>query len=88
MAMVLFPKFTSWWSDMEHELLTFPAGKHDDFVDALSHIGRGLDKLMHGSAPKKELLEDLNVPFVPNVRWLKRSTEEERMHKLILELDR
>jgi phage terminase large subunit-like protein len=32
-------------ADLEAELLTFPAGKHDDQVDALSLFGRLLDQM-------------------------------------------
>ena len=39
------PPTTPWWRDVEGELLAFPAGRHDDFVDTLSYavaeIGRG-----------------------------------------------
>lgn len=73
---------------MEHELLTFPAGKHDDFVDALSHIGRGLDKLVHGDAPFVAIEEDFNQPFVPTARWLKKERELDEHQKLLLQLDR
>ena len=32
-----------WWPDALEQLLKFPNGKHDDFVDWLSWIGIGLD---------------------------------------------
>jgi phage terminase large subunit-like protein len=35
---IKFPKFASWWEKAEHELLTFPGGKNDDFVDAISQL--------------------------------------------------
>lgn len=31
------PASTSWWPDLEQELLAFPNAKHDDFVDTLSY---------------------------------------------------
>jgi predicted phage terminase large subunit-like protein len=35
---VWFPPVTEpWWADLEEELLAFPDGKHDDFVDTLSY---------------------------------------------------
>lgn len=43
---VRFPKFAPWWADAEAELLSFPAGKHDDFVDALAHLGSIVDKMV------------------------------------------
>ena len=47
---VSFPRKCEWRSDLEAELLQFPAGRHDDQVDVLSLIGRAIDKLA-GSAP-------------------------------------
>lgn len=35
---IKFPKFATWWEKAEHELLTFPGGKNDDFVDAISQL--------------------------------------------------
>ncbi len=40
--MVLFPKWAPSWSEAESELLSFPGGTLDDFVDALSKLGQGL----------------------------------------------
>jgi predicted phage terminase large subunit-like protein len=34
------PENAPWYSDFRHELLSFPAGKHDDQVDALGLIGQ------------------------------------------------
>lgn len=31
------PASTPWWPDLEEELLAFPVGRHDDFVDTLSY---------------------------------------------------
>jgi phage terminase large subunit-like protein len=41
----------SWRSEFERELLTFPAGKTDDQVDALGLIGQILDRM---TQPQKE----------------------------------
>lgn len=42
MGKVYFPK-VSWWTERAvNELLSFPNGLHDDFVDALAYIGLGL----------------------------------------------
>lgn len=43
---VYFPNFVPRYADMVHQLLTFPAGTHDDFVDALAKLGQGLDKMV------------------------------------------
>src|SRR6187401_3242557 len=37
----------------KHELLGFPAGKHDDQVDALGLVGQLLDKMIPGLKPKE-----------------------------------
>jgi predicted phage terminase large subunit-like protein len=43
MGKVWWPKFAPWKTDVQNQLLRFPAGKHDDAVDALSLFGRGLE---------------------------------------------
>lgn len=45
------PTAEPWWPGLRAELLGFPAGRHDDQVDALGLIGQLLDTIMHGSAP-------------------------------------
>jgi len=37
----------------QQELLSFPAGKHDDMVDALGLIGQMLNQLFSGAKPIK-----------------------------------
>lgn len=54
MNMVFFPKHAGWFQDAKDELLKFPRARHDDFVDALSHVGRGLQTLRKGAAPKTQ----------------------------------
>jgi hypothetical protein len=39
-------------ADLRAELLSFPAGKHDDQVDALGLVGQLLDKINAGQRPK------------------------------------
>jgi hypothetical protein len=38
--------------DLRSELLSFPAGKHDDIVDALGLIGQLLDRIGLGQKPE------------------------------------
>lgn len=40
---IYFPETAAWWPDARDQLLRFPRGQHDDFVDALSLLGLGLD---------------------------------------------
>lgn len=44
MRKVRFPRFAPWFPAAKRELLRFPYGSHDDFVDWLAHIGMGLMK--------------------------------------------
>ena len=41
-----------WFAEFKRELLSFPAGKHDDQVDALGLIGQLLDQMVPGQKPK------------------------------------
>jgi predicted phage terminase large subunit-like protein len=45
------PQEAFWATDLRLELLAFPAGKHDDQVDALGLIGQLLDTITPGSKP-------------------------------------
>lgn len=47
------PSTASWRSGLEAEMLRFPAGVHDDQVDALGLIGQLLDKALAAAPPKK-----------------------------------
>ena len=53
MGMVYWPQKATWYSDVRHELLTFPYGKHDDAVDALSLIGRMISGMMGAKVESK-----------------------------------
>lgn len=45
------PVHAAWYADFRAELLSFPAGKHDDQVDALGLIGQLLDLMVPGRTP-------------------------------------
>lgn len=53
MGLVRVPKFAPWWADAEHELLSFPTGAHDDFVDAIAHLGMGLETMVGPGGPAR-----------------------------------
>ena len=38
-----------WYPELRSELLSFPAGKHDDQVDALGLVGQLLDQMLAGT---------------------------------------
>jgi hypothetical protein len=46
------PANAPWFAEFKRELLSFPAGKHDDQVDALGLIGQLLDQMVPGQKPK------------------------------------
>jgi hypothetical protein len=48
------PVRASWFADFRSELLSFPAGKHDDQVDALALAGQLLDMMVPGRVPKDD----------------------------------
>jgi predicted phage terminase large subunit-like protein len=46
------PVNAPWYPALRSELLSFPAGKHDDQVDALGLVGQLLDHMLAGQKPK------------------------------------
>lgn len=67
---VFFPGFAPWWPRAREELLKFPTGTHDDFVDALAHLGRGLLQ-MTGAGRKAE--PEPSGPKAGTIGWVKAS---------------
>ena len=65
-----------WASRAIRELLLFPNGKNDDFVDFLSLLGNGCHKMI-SSGPTRTVEPEWqpNKPWVPTVKWLKESAE-------------
>jgi hypothetical protein len=45
------PAQAHWYSAFRSELLSFPAGKHDDAVDAIGLVGLLLDQMVKGTKP-------------------------------------
>ena len=79
---VYFPKGEPWVERAINELLSFPNGLKDDFVDALANLGRGL-RFQHGkTAPmsKKEEPKFGTLSWVKmQDRWSERKRAEERV---------
>ena len=46
------PAGAPWLADFRAELLRFPAGRHDDQVDAIGLVGQLLDKMVPPAKPK------------------------------------
>lgn len=73
MGKVHFPAWAPWYESARHQILTFPAGSKDDFVDALSLMGMGLN-LQTSSRParKKEIKKE------GTLGWLKEQSDRQR----------
>lgn len=67
MGVVYFPSFAPWWMEARHELLQFPFGVRDDFVDALAWVGIGLG--IH--APQKAARPKVKLPETGTLAWVK-----------------
>ncbi len=86
LGMVRWPHFAHWWPNARREMLSFDAGKHDDFVDALGCLGRGLDLFT-----KPEVTVDPPAYRAPDlgslsVKWLKASDKwnREKRDRMVL----
>ena len=74
MGKVFFPSFATWWPDAKDQLLSFPNSDHDDFVDFLAWIGKGLALQTHADSisPKKR------APQTGSIQWILQSSERIR----------
>lgn len=82
MGMVRFPSFEPWFEDAKQEMLKFPQARHDDFVDALAHVGLGLERLI--KAPTTEEKKS-DAPAVGTLGWVKADAKfRSRQSKLAL----
>lgn len=72
MQMVFFPKKASWWQDARDEILKFPRARHDDFVDTLSTIGRGLGVMTKAAGVKA----DTGAPKPGTWGWMKQASKD------------
>jgi len=77
MGLVYFPSYATWWMEARQEILQFPFGTHDDFVDALAWVGVGL--VMH--APPKVPRKAAPVPSTGTLGWVKASALQERKER-------
>lgn len=76
---VHFPRFAPWWQDAKAQLLRFPYGAHDDFVDFLSHVGNGLNTIV--TAEGREARATDNVIEVGSPVWLLRQIERDALRQ-------
>lgn len=73
MGKVFFPK-VSWWTEKAvNEMMAFPNGTRDDFVDALAYIGLGLQSQFGPAkeAPKPKLQEGTFAWLNKQTAWQK-----------------
>lgn len=75
MGKVYLPTYAPWYAEARDQLLKFPYGTHDDFVDCLGYLGLGLAKTVPARKVKPE------APPTPKgitLGMIKRQTEKAR----------
>lgn len=75
MRKVHFPTFAPWFQDAKNQLMRFPHGANDDFVDWLAWIGLGLTKEIAAQSyrPPKN-----NAPKTGTAAWVIHSSEQRK----------
>jgi predicted phage terminase large subunit-like protein len=63
---LMVPRDAPWINDFKAELASFPAGKHDDIVDALGLVGQLLDLVSSGKAPEAPELRPKVIGYQAN----------------------
>lgn len=74
---VHFPRFAPWWAEARAQILRFPYGAHDDFVDFLAHIGNGLNTIISADGAEAQ---NNNVIQVGSPVWVLRQAKMRAMH--------
>lgn len=77
------PRGAKWLPDFIHELLSFPAGKHDDQVDAIGLFGQLLDLVEGGKEPKEEPKDKFFYVANPNGSITSSMTVKEQIDAMI-----
>jgi predicted phage terminase large subunit-like protein len=75
MGYVHFPKDRPWVTQAVEQLMAFPNGRHDDFVDALAYIGLGLRSMVPGSPRAAEK----KPPRFGTLNWVKEAQRQDAM---------
>ena len=86
--MVLFPTFAPQWEEAQREILSFPGGAYDDFVDSLAKLGQGLADMVRPSFPPMDPLDIADYKFRPTLAWMKETTRRRVISKRAFELDK
>lgn len=76
MGKVFFPSFAPWYSDAKAQMLRFPHGANDDFVDWLAWIGLGLNKEIAATSwrPPKD-----KAPKTGTAAWVIYASEQQKI---------
>lgn len=69
MGKVFFPKDAFWTEKAIAQMMAFPNGTHDDFVDALAYIGLGLQSQF--AASDKSGMKKKQTPEFGTLAWVK-----------------
>jgi len=65
---LFYPRVAPWVADFLNEVLSFPAAKYDDQVDALSVVGQLIDHMAVGYAGKKVAIRPPNDGYRSEAR--------------------
>jgi predicted phage terminase large subunit-like protein len=74
---VKLPRFAPWYTDAKAQMMRFPAGTNDDFVDFLAHIGHGLQKEIK---PRKDVPRE-DGPRVGSMEWILQRAHRDALRK-------
>lgn len=81
---VHFPAWAHWWRPARKQLLNFPNGAQDDFVDWLSWIGTGIMKMAPGEPVTEGVIPPHQIPGT--IAWIKHQTaRQERTQRRAME---
>jgi len=72
MGKVYLPTYAPWYSEAYDQMLKFPYGAHDDFVDALAYVGLGLSKQVRAGPVKAK--KEPNKVYT--LGWIKKQTRD------------
>ena len=77
MGKVYLPSYAPWYAEARDQMMKFPYGAHDDFVDAISYIGLGLAKQVRARPPKAK---DTG-PRTGTLGWIKAQTKAQEKER-------
>ncbi|MBL4766294.1 MAG: phage terminase large subunit [Rhodobacteraceae bacterium] len=83
MKKVRFPKNAHWTIGAIDELMKFPMGRHDDFVDALSWVGMKLRRQVSGRSSAYAIAEK-TLPKTGTLAWVKAQSIADRKNSQAL----